>query len=62
VESVTRLHLLIRGRVAWRRWGGDDEEGEVFACLRADGHGQADAPGIDHAFHGGPVQAESGRE
>lgn len=47
---------------AWRRWGGDDEEGEVFAGLRVDGHGQADAAGIDHASHGGSTQAEPGRE
>ena len=57
-----RGRLLIRCGIALRRWGGDDEEGEVFACLCVDGHGQANAPGIDHASHGGSAQAEPGRE
>ena len=35
-------------------------ECEVFACFRVDGPGKAGAPGIDHASHGGPAQAEPG--
>lgn len=61
-SPVLWLGLLIRCCFAWRRWGGDDEEGEVFAGLRVDGHGQADAAGMDHASRGGSIQAEPGRE
>jgi hypothetical protein len=61
-SPVLWLGLLIRCCFAWRRWGGDDEEGEVFAGLRVDGHGQADAAGMDHASRRGSIQAEPGRE
>ena len=40
----------------------NDEEGEVFAYPRVDGHRQADAPGIDHASDGGSTQAECDHE
>ena len=42
--------------------GAQDEEGEVLSGLRVDGHGQADAVGVDHAPHGGSAQAEPGCE